>query len=163
VLGYYVYRATSEFGNFQRISGMTAGTTFSDTVGTDGLKFYMVRPVKLQTTPSGGYYNLGLGITDTATVSYPHLAVAQAPVALSCNIYPNPATDIVNMTLDAATACTATITLINAAGAQYSTSVKELQSGANKLSLNVGRYPAGIYTIQVTSGQTTIINKIVKL
>ncbi|MBC7555255.1 MAG: fibronectin type III domain-containing protein, partial [Taibaiella sp.] len=36
VIGYYVYRATSEFGNYQRISGMTAGTTFSDTVGTDG-------------------------------------------------------------------------------------------------------------------------------
>ncbi len=73
VTGYYIYRSDSgEFFKYNLLNRTpVTGTSFFDTTGITGLKYYMVRPVKLQVTPSGGYYNLGIGITDSATVYFP--------------------------------------------------------------------------------------------
>lgn len=99
VLGYYVYRADSLYGTYTKRSGLITGTTFTDTAGKDGLHYYMVRPCKLQAGPSGTYYNLGLGITDSATISYPDpVSVAtQVRPAFRMLCFPNPARDILNI------------------------------------------------------------------
>ncbi len=163
VLGYYVYRATSEFGNYQKISGMVTTLTFHDTVGSDGLKFYMVRPVKLQTTPSGAYYNLGIGITDSATVSFNHVAVENVSVSFDFNLYPNPASNVINVAIDAQATSTATLSLVNIKGERFATATKQIQQGANVFSLQVADLPAGIYTVQVTAGANTMVKKWIKL
>ena len=78
VIGYYVYRADSVYGYYQRLNTTmltSTTTTYHDLTSTAGLKYYMVRPVKLQSTPSGGYYNLGIGITDTVTIAVSVLGI----------------------------------------------------------------------------------------
>jgi hypothetical protein len=99
VIGYYLYRADSLYGKYSKRSGLIASTTFKDTIGKDGLYYYMVRPCKLETNPSGTYYNLGLGITDTATVSFPIVTsittVPNTIIDLIC--FPNPAKDMLNI------------------------------------------------------------------
>lgn len=99
VIGYYVYRADSLYGHYTKLSGLIASTSFKDTVGIDGLHFYMVRPCKLQTNTSGTYYNLGLGISDSATVSFPVPvsigAIAKNTVNIIC--FPNPTNQIINI------------------------------------------------------------------
>jgi hypothetical protein len=162
VTGYYVYRATSEFGSYQRISAMIAGTTFRDTVGTDGLKFYMVRPVKLQATPSGSYYNLGLGIGDSATVSFDHTDVPMAAETFSFAVYPNPASSTVHIDLQVSAAEIATINILNMAGATISTAVRELKAGQNILGTDINHLPAGVYFISVTANGYTATKKWVK-
>lgn len=164
VLGYYVYRATSEFGNYQKISGMVSGLTFHDTVGSNGLKFYMVRPVKLQSTPSGAYYNLGIGITDSATVSFPISAVENTPiVTLNFELYPNPASNYINVAINAEAASTATLSVVNIKGDRFATATKQIQQGTNVFSLQVADLPAGMYTVQVTAGGNTTVKKWIKL
>ncbi|MBI3885758.1 MAG: glycoside hydrolase family 9 protein [Opitutae bacterium] len=62
VLGYNVYRATSANGPFTRVTGsLLAATTFVDASAPAGAT-YMVRAVKLETTPSGSYYNASQGL-----------------------------------------------------------------------------------------------------
>jgi hypothetical protein len=76
VLGYHIYRSATAQGPFVRLnSAIAAGTTFND--ASPGVtNAYMVRAVKLQTTPSGTYYNASQGIfasysgaTSTAPIS----------------------------------------------------------------------------------------------
>lgn len=72
IQGYYVYRSSSRFGPFTRISGANpvAGTTFSDASGTAS-SVYMVRALKLETSASGTYYNLSQGILTSPTGTFP--------------------------------------------------------------------------------------------
>ncbi len=61
VIGYYVYRFDPYNNKFVNISGLITGTSFEhDAPGFD--QPHMVRSVKLETTPSGSFYNLSQGI-----------------------------------------------------------------------------------------------------
>ena len=63
LLGYYVYKSDSDAGPFTRISGTNpiSETNFTDTAGVAS-SVYMLRAVKLESSPSGTYYNLSQGI-----------------------------------------------------------------------------------------------------
>lgn len=76
--GYYVYRSTSQYGNYTRITtDPVVGTTYTDAAPyAGGTYYYMVRAVKLETTPSGSYYNQSQGIANNIILS----AINQPPV-----------------------------------------------------------------------------------
>ena len=73
VLGYHVYRASSALGAYTRLtSSLVTGTSFTDNNSVSG-SHYMVRAVKLESTPSGSYQNASQGLfwssgTDTTPV-----------------------------------------------------------------------------------------------
>ncbi|MBL0310704.1 MAG: T9SS type A sorting domain-containing protein [Bacteroidetes bacterium] len=98
VLGYYVYKSTTAFSRYEQISGLLTSNTFYDSVGTDGLYYYMVRAAKLQSSPSGMYINLSEGITDSATVTYPFITEAtHLDDNLEVTLFPNPASDLFSL------------------------------------------------------------------
>lgn len=76
--GYYVYRSTSQYGAYTRVTtNPVVGTTYTDAAPyAGGTYYYMVRAIKLETTPSGSYYNQSQGVFDSITIS----AINQAPV-----------------------------------------------------------------------------------
>lgn len=62
VLGYHVYRAGNSAGPFNRLTpSLITGTTYTDSSVNSGTFTYMVRAVKLETTPSGTFYNPSQG------------------------------------------------------------------------------------------------------
>lgn len=76
IVGYHVYRASSATGPFVRLtSSPVAATSFTDSAAPAGAT-YMVRAVKLESTPSGSYFNGSEGIFIT-----PNAGAAPAPVS----------------------------------------------------------------------------------
>lgn len=62
VLGYYVYRAGSFEGPYTRLTpNPVTGTSFSD-APPEGVSFYQVRALKLESVPSGSYHNLSQAV-----------------------------------------------------------------------------------------------------
>lgn len=59
---YHVYYSSNEFGPYTRLSGSTPvnGTVFLTNV-TEGMSYYMVRGIRLETTPSGMFMNPSQG------------------------------------------------------------------------------------------------------
>lgn len=164
VIGYYVYRADSLYGHFERITPtMVTTTSFLDGVGVSGLKYYQVRPVKLTLTPSGKYYNLGIGVTDTATVSYAPLQIAPVQPTIALNVYPNPAQNYINVTVHADMASVATMYVINTAGQRFHTVTKQLNAGDNKYALSINEMVPGVYTLVVRTNDKELTTKFVKL
>jgi hypothetical protein len=167
VIGYYVYRADSLYGKYTKLSGLIAGTTFKDTVGKDGLKFYMVRPSKLQSTPSGTYYNLGLGIADSATVSYPiptsMATLKDAVIHLIC--FPNPTNEILNIYGHLNTnKGILTIRIVDILGKVQVQSTQEIKQNEFTVSENIGNLSAGNYFVQVSLNNKMMgVQKISKL
>ena len=97
VLGYYVYRSTEPYGIYSRISThLVTGLAFTDSTPASGVNYYMVRGMALQQTPSGSYYNLSTGVTDSAMV-YISIADFRESTVPGLLIYPNPASSRVNL------------------------------------------------------------------
>ena len=166
VIGYYVYRTDSMYGYFQRITTtMLTTTTYHDVNGANGLKYYLVRPVKLQSTPSGGYYNLGVGITDTATVSYPlpPSQVANVMPDVSISLYPNPARNYLNVTVNSSISSDITMFVVNEDGQSFNTTTRQIKPGDNNYQLNIANMAPGVYSLIVKTGDNAVVKKWVKL
>jgi hypothetical protein len=70
VLGYYVYRAANPGGPFARLTtSLVTGGGYADSTAPAGTNTYMVRAVKLESTPSGTYTNASQGIFVTVAAS----------------------------------------------------------------------------------------------
>jgi hypothetical protein len=86
VAGYHVYRASSANGPFARLtSSLSAATSFTDS-NAPASASYMVRAVKLETTPSGSYFNGSEGIfaaSSGGSVTPPPAAAGSRLVNLS--------------------------------------------------------------------------------
>ncbi len=153
VSGYYVYRADSLFGNYQLLNAVSASSTFTDSFGISGLKYYMVRPVKLTQTPSGTYYNLGIGITDTATVKlFYHTSVPAVVAPMAVQLYPNPVKDHLNLIINATATSKATIKISNITGQTLLTSNTQLINGKNTFGFDVQKFAPGTYIISINAG-----------
>ncbi len=62
VAGYHVYRAASPEGPFTRLTSQPVGNTvFTDPAALSGPSTYLVRALRLETVPSGSYWNLSQG------------------------------------------------------------------------------------------------------
>ncbi len=160
VIGYYIYRADSAYGAYTRVStSMVTGTTFTDATGISGLKYYQVRPVKLQLTPSGKYYNLGIGLIDSATISFPPLQVVNTAATVAVNVFPNPTSGNLNVVVNANTATVATMYVVNMQGQRMNMVTKQLSNGDNAYMLNVTNLAPGMYALVVeTEGVKTVRN-----
>ncbi len=82
--GYHIYRASSASGPFTRLTTTpVTQTSFTDSTAPAGANSYMVRAVKLETTPSGSYFNGSQGAVITTTVSG---AVTPPPTSRLINV-----------------------------------------------------------------------------
>ncbi len=80
VQGYHVYRANPA-GKFIRVtSSPISATTYSEPSPPAGTVTYMVRAIKLETSPSGSYYNASQGVFVTTTIDVSATAVNVAAV-----------------------------------------------------------------------------------
>jgi len=162
VIGYYVYRSDSTWGSYARISGLLTTTAYTDAQGTNGKKYYLVRPAKLQSTPSGSYYNLGIGILDSANVIYP-LSVTGVTQQQQVALFPNPASGRLNALVEGSVNEAAAIILTNATGSVLSYQTSSLHPGENTFSWDISAWPTGLYTFTLRSKNSTLVKKWVKV
>jgi hypothetical protein len=166
VIGYYVYRTDSLYGSYKKLSGLIAGTSFKDTIGKDGFYYYMVRPCKLQNTASGTYYNLGLGISDSATVTFPVLASISnnqmTEVQMIC--FPNPTENVLNIYAHFTKhKGHIELRIIDISGKTIHQSSQTLTQNEITISEKVDLYPSGIYQIQLSlDGKLMATQKFIK-
>jgi hypothetical protein len=83
VAGYHVYRAASPAGPFTRLNATAVtGTSFVDAAALSGSSTYVVRALRLETTPGGTYWNLSQGAF--ATVALPQQAASHTSYGTGC-------------------------------------------------------------------------------
>jgi hypothetical protein len=149
VIGYYVYRADSLYGHYTLLPGMWTTPVYHDVSGTNGKKYYLVRPVKLQQTPSGNYYNEGIGVADSATVSYP-TSVAGVPGSTAISVYPNPAGNKLFLNTGNEKLQPEAIYMTDISG--KSVTIARIQETQNIYSFDVKYLPPGIYILHINTG-----------
>jgi len=158
--GYIVYRSMSENGPFSPISAVVSNTTFIDELPRKGTNFYMIRVVKLETTPSGTYYNLSQGrrngIDNVDGVEGPGLSVTTTQTQASIKLYPNPATNELNVERD--THESACLEIIDCNGKRI-----WKENTANTVTkIDISSLPSGIYLLKIKSNTHHSVQKWVK-
>lgn len=82
IQGWHIYRAVSIDSPFTRLTqSPITGSTFQDLAAPDGRNVYMIRPLRLQQSATGTYWNLGTGMIDSVEVATPQLSAG--PVLVS--------------------------------------------------------------------------------
>ena len=162
VVGYYVYRSTSAFGHYQQISSFVPNTTFNDISLASGVYYYMVRPVKLQSTPSGSYYNLGIGTADSITF-FNTTTVARLIKEDNVTVYPNPARNILNVLITSPESTDLTLTLIDMNGKQILSRTHHITPGKNNFTFQIGSLPTGAYAVLIRTHQSAISKTWIKV
>lgn len=154
VVGYYVYRSTSEFGEYKIRSLLVNGTSFIDSSGNDTTYWYMVRASKLQQTPSGSYYNLSLGTSKSASFQYPYIDVQVKDIAAvnDIQLYPNPARESVTLAINSNKSAAIDVLITNLQGRTIWATHADLNTGNNMVRLDVSSFPPGMYTVIIHSG-----------
>lgn len=88
LLGYNVYVKNDSVKSYIKLNNaLITGTTFTDNcLAYAGVYSYLVRTVKLETNPSGSYYNLSTGIADTAFNTNNYASIAGFSINITGNV-----------------------------------------------------------------------------
>ena len=168
VVGYYVYRSDSLWNGYEKISGLIADVQYADTVGTDGLKYYMVRPCRLENNPSGSYYNLGLGVIDSAYVEYKKTSSLKdlntQVNQISC--FPNPAEQMIHIHLriNHQPGNTLHFRILDINGQMVKERIIEHHQGDVRFTEDISQFQSGTYYIELVSDdRSSGVQKFIKM
>lgn len=166
VIGYYLYSSDNEYGFYKKCSKLVNVTSYDDSFGTDGIKYYMVRAVKLQNTPSGSYYNMSLGVVSApAAIDYPFAEssnVNQVPSLKNIVIYPNPGDGDVFVEIVATKSSVSQFIVTDMNGKKLYNTEYSINKGSNNLRLPSKNLPKGIYNISIAIGDNIVTKQWVK-
>lgn len=92
ILGYYIYRSSSPYGNYFPINSTPlSATTYTDKAPFQGTNYYLVKTVKLTQSASGTYYNTSHGTGANISGITGQAASTQKELKIEISIFPNPA------------------------------------------------------------------------
>lgn len=151
ITSYKILRASSRNGNWQLIATLNAGdSSFTDLAALDGLNYYMVRAIKLESSPSGSYYNPSIGVMDTISAKH-YVGMPALDSQPGFSIYPNPASTVVYLQAGA-DGQDVELKIFDLNGRLLQTANWTQVQSTHQLQLNVANLKDGMYYLQVTSG-----------
>lgn len=156
--GYVVLRSSSASGKYLPIAKLTAvDSSFTDSMTYNGMNYYMVRSLKLEQTPSGTYYNMALGVIDSAASLKQHQGVNVLNLKPEVQIYPNPNKGKFVIFIENQTA-EYTIECFDMTGK----SINHISSTASSTELNL-EGNKGLILVKIISGNTELTKKVLIL
>jgi hypothetical protein len=152
---------------------VNTGTGFTAQV-TDGVNTYDMRVVATSNiwntpAPTGQFVLTGIGgqfdstdprdsgyqITPRRLTDLRNVTGVSENLSNAISVYPNPVTNVLNLNLSAVDK-NASVTIVNALGQVVKT------IPATTTQLNVANFPAGVYTVKITTGNATAVKRFVK-
>ncbi len=148
IIGYNIYRSNSQTGSYQLIStSPVTGITFTDRSPLVDTNIYMVRAVKLETTPSGSYYNLSPGTRNMITGLIKNGVVAESGV--KDNLLITQATNSIEIILEINSTSPVKVEIYDASGRVIGTlDDRTLSSGVYRYDLQTSSIGSGVYFVR---------------
>lgn len=157
VSGYLLSKTASLSNGFKASIELPANTTsWTDLHPFFGNSKYMVRPIYLEQTPSGSYYNVGLGAIDSAySKNTVGLHETHTIENLQATLYPNPNNGQFTLSFNEPISATIDITDIQGKLVFSKTNI-----GASE-NINVSSLTKGCYFVHVKNGSVETVKKLI--
>jgi hypothetical protein len=155
--GYNIYRVDTVTNTWTKLNTtIIVDSFFTDSKNyVNGKHKYAVRAVRLETTGSGTYYNLG--ISNFAWVNHTN-AIYEMP-KIQVQLAPNPAENSFEIQLNALSAAAAEIKILDISGKQVEFTSAIMSY--NALRCDVSKVPNGIYFVQITCKEGQVTEKLI--
>lgn len=156
--GYYVYRYDTSLGRYRVLNDdPVEGTQYLDEEAKMDTHAYMVRGVRLKTSPSGSYYQLSQGVFDTAQeISYSGISKNDESQPLVA--YPNPANNHLTVSIPE-TVGDGRLLLTNIHGKVINKESIPANDGTVQFSVN--DYPSGVYLLKFNGAESIQPEKVI--
>jgi hypothetical protein len=155
---YFVYRVDSVSNTYTKLhTGTHTQTSFTDAQNfTSGKAHYVVCAAELDQTAGGTYWATSPGtfVSVNHTASAPAL-IEESDFLSAVKVFPNPGKDQVYVEIFSTGETTAELKFCDLAGRSYAPKHLEIKTGTQKLALNTQNLKAGMYLIEISSGQKT--------
>lgn len=149
--GYHVYKSSTEFGKFTRVTSSPLTTLNYTDADYHYNDWYMVRAVKPEESGCGTFLTPSMGIFTVGNLT---LSVQENEEASVLKVFPNPADDVLKIVSG---------DLIRSVNVLTTDGRLVLTSGnisQNEISINVSALSPGIYLLQTSNGKSTDTRKI---
>ncbi len=110
-------------------------------------------------SPGGGEVRSALTVN---VIQQLPASVNEQPALETTNLWPNPATDQLNLQLHSSRSGRVEVSIINLDGRTLHSSQVALMNGTNRVPLDVNALPAGMYMVRLTDGQNVATMRFVK-
>ncbi len=164
--GYYVYRSYNPNGDFTLITPKPITETFFiDSSLNEGNVYYMVRSVKNISNTSGNFNKLSRGVIQSAKIT----SVEQPSNNFEISVFPNPAVNLINISISLNNSESVTITITNLLGYEvYYFGKINLSAGTHSFSYTLtdksGKaLSPGVYFVRAKVGKRTLTSKLIVL
>jgi hypothetical protein len=157
VTGYTIYDARTLNAPFKLVTTVSASDSiYTHTNPFNGNNVYMVRPIKLEQTPSGTYYNMALGVLDSINALNTGVD-EESKSTLNISLYPNPSKGIVHIYMEGQTNGDNAIECYDFAGRM----VIKTNMLTNNADLDFTALSKGLYIIKVKSATGEVVKKVI--
>jgi hypothetical protein len=157
LLGYYVYRSNSEFGSYSRISSLVTNNGFSDLNPHNGVNWYQVKAVILETTPSGTFYNTSNAVSDSISMVISNIVLNEPKLKVS--LYPNPNKGKFCVQFEDNMEKVKSLILYNMLGQVVFSEKTDINGLIN---VDISGFPGGVYNCKIITGKNTNNYRIIK-
>ncbi|MFK7806461.1 MAG: T9SS type A sorting domain-containing protein [Saprospiraceae bacterium] len=156
--GYYVYKSESINGPWSRITAdFISNNTFTDENPIQGNNNYMVRTVKLETSGSGSYFNLALGVVDSLEFVSAATALLEEPLF---SVFPNPTSDVLHVNFGKLNTDQSTLTILNSSGkVVFVKAIRHANNSSTKVDLS--NFANGVYFVKIKQGLIEQTKKVI--
>jgi len=149
VLGYHVYYSWSPTGPYVRVNhDLITSTNFSHAAPFDGDTYYMVRAERLETTPSGSFYNLSQGIVEKVD-DLDAVGIAKLSYQTELKVYPNPTNEALNIEFQKMIAEDIEYSITDIKGHVVYSGSRGGPVGWNRFTISLAGLQNGVYQIRV--------------
>ncbi len=159
VIQYAVYRQDSTTKIYNLLSFNVLDTFYVDTQPNDGKNIYLVKPVRLQKSPSGTYFNTGMGTVDSLQVNLV-ISSLSANGSTSFQLFPNPTADRVHLRFPENMA-NKEVRVFNTRGQVVHQ--KYLKIFDDHYIFSLRGKSVGVYWVEVSFGKQKLIRKLMKI
>lgn len=134
-------------GTSKQLTGLLANTTYE----------YQMQTICTSDSKSKSSFSTIQTFTTTLRLSDESLTTLP-----SVTVFPNPASDVISVSISTSYDAAATLSVINAIGETMLSQKTGLNEGSNQLTLDIASLSPGIYFIKLNDGASTVMKKFVK-
>jgi len=160
ITSYRVYRSNARNGVYSLLGTVQAtDSTYTDGTALDGVNYYQVKAVKLESSFSGTYYNTSLGAMDTISARR-YVGISDMNGDSYFTLYPNPAADEFYIKAAVENA-SITVSLFDINGHAVRTAEFGHVQSTQSVKMDVAGLANGVYYVQIKDASRSTTQKLV--